>query len=443
MPQGSHISSADSNSSIPQDVSLASVASASATQDGSETSDPPPLRVSIDDSRPPSDLNKAVPPPPPPDSDSDDELHDLYMPGLIVPTMFLPIPNTDPLTTLLSKYVSEPHIRPPRDLSGDWHHADLHTLVMTNSWRAIAKMARDRIVSTNPGEVNLILSLWYLRLSSLSRLRLFNQTAAECNNLFAVLSTIDPPQLRAHVFDKVLPFELEVMRARCVYWAGDHMGYLDTLSALLRRCKLNARKAADDSEASMWKERGARMCLIIASQLVEMKDFAAATSLLESLCASSPSAQLHSAIARIYLQGGHIAMASRHISIVEANPDAEPALKYTNASILAAANGDWDKVSKYTRQVLESDSDNVVAINNLAVALLSQGKLREGIEVLETALVASPSAVTVAEPFLFNISTLYELRSALALNKKRSLLIEVAKWSGDGLKTTCLKMSSS
>jgi trafficking protein particle complex subunit 12 len=99
----------------------------------------------------------------------------------------------------------------------------------------------------------------------------------------------------------------------------------------------------------------------------------------------------------------------------------------------------------------------------LAVALLGQGKLKDGIEVLETALEASPSTLAMAEPFLFNLcefafflfwlktltlsvfcskATLYELRSSIAADKKRELLIEVAKWSGDGLRTTCLKMPS-
>lgn len=97
---------------------------------------------------------------------------------------------------------------------------------------------------------------------------------------------------------------------------------------------------------------------------------------------------------------------------------------------------------------------------------------------LEAALQASPATLTMAEPFLFNLcafpflsfsfysvylhhaqirciliscnlnsglpfdltATLYELRSAVAADKKRNLLIEVAKWSGDGLRTTCLKM---
>ena len=38
-------------------------------------------------------------------------------------------------------------------------------------------------------------------------------------------------------------------------------------------------------------------------------------------------------------------------------------------------------------------------MNNLSVALLSQGKVQEGIKVLEDALAASPSSVVVAEPF--------------------------------------------
>jgi hypothetical protein len=39
-------------------------------------------------------VNKEVPPPPPPDSDEDsDDAPDLYLPGLVLPAMFLPIPN--------------------------------------------------------------------------------------------------------------------------------------------------------------------------------------------------------------------------------------------------------------------------------------------------------------------------------------------------------------
>lgn len=85
---------------------------------------------------------------------------------------------------------------------------------------------------------------------------------------------MEPPSARAHLFDRVLPFELEVMHARLKYWAGDHMGYLDVLYALLKKCKLKAKASKaerDDASLSMWLERAARMCLIIASQMIEMK----------------------------------------------------------------------------------------------------------------------------------------------------------------------------
>ena len=167
-------------------------------------------------------------------------------------------------------------------------------------------MARDRLVVADPSDVNLILEvsfsllnlifsshfqLWHLRLSCLARLRLFNQTSAECTNLFSVLTSIEPPESRAYVFDRVLPFELEVMHTRLKYWAGDHMGYLDALAALLKKCRSKCRVSArapgvtDESVVPMWKERGARVALIIATQMVEMKvcNSSSRLSLLESI----------------------------------------------------------------------------------------------------------------------------------------------------------------
>jgi len=195
---------------------------------------------------------------------------------------------------------------------------------MTNSWRALAQMARDRIVTTNPEELNLILGvslsplyplvgvcaltvliiqLWYLRLSSIARLRLYNQTSAELTNLFTVLNGVAPLSAREWLFDRLLPFELEVMYARVKYWAGDHMGYLDALNALLKKCRGKARAAkGDEAIRAMWRERGARVCLIMASQLVEMKvrlfrrftDFRMLKSMLLGFCGScSPPRAAH------------------------------------------------------------------------------------------------------------------------------------------------------
>ncbi|KAI0741612.1 hypothetical protein C8Q80DRAFT_1110193 [Daedaleopsis nitida] len=408
-----------------------------------------PPQAAIPTPRSPN-FNKSVPPTPtlPSEDEDEDDVPELYLPGLTLPTMFLPIPNTDALTILLTKYIPAEK-RPPRDLFGDYARfgGEIHPLVMTNSWRAVAKQARDRIVEADPEDVPFILSLWYLRLSSLARMRLFNQTVAECTNLFTVLHAIEPPETQAYLFDRVMPFELEVLYAKLKYWAGDHMGYLDALTALLQRCKSKARAAkADQAASAMWTERGSRVCLIVASQLIEMKDFAAAAGVLEPLCVQNgniTSPALRSAVARVYLQGGYVVMAAKHFAAVAEDPAADPVQKTMNAALYASAEGDWPRATSELQKTLAADPENFVAINNLAVALLNQGRLREGIEVLEDALRASPATIITAEPFLFNLSTLYELRSSSGADKKRELLVEVAKWAGDGLRTTCLKMPTS
>ncbi|KAJ7879904.1 hypothetical protein B0H14DRAFT_2707812 [Mycena olivaceomarginata] len=326
--------------------------------------------------------NKDVPPPPQSDSDEEDS-PELYLPGLCIPTMFLPIPNTDPLTTLLNKYIHPPDKRPVRDLTGEWQRSDFHTLVMSNSWRALARMARDRI----------------------------------CTNLFSLLNAIEPTST-AHGSSNAFSRSSwkSCMRASST-GRGDHMAYIDALYALLRKCKVRSRRARGESTAvAMWKERGARICLIIASQFMEMKVRFCWKPLCDQGDASSPA--LRSA-------SGNLGMAAHHFKLVSADPDAAPPLKAMNAALLTAAEGDWAQASEIHASIIAKDPDNYVAVNNLCVALLSQGKLKEGIESV------------IAEPFLFNLSTLYELRSATAIENKRQPAHRVAQWSGDGLKTTC------
>ncbi|KAF8498609.1 hypothetical protein F5888DRAFT_1690439 [Russula emetica] len=357
-----------------------------------------------------------------------------------MPTMFLPIPNTDPLTTLLTKYISNPERRPQRDLTGEWTKTDFHTLIMTNSWRALARMARDRIVQADPEDLTLVLNLWSLRLSSLARLRLFNQASAEATNLSNALGSISPPSARTHVLEQILPFELDVIYARVKYWAGDAQGYTDALGSLLRRCRRRARIARLDADRQMWIERAARVGLIAASQFIEIK-VSTKVNLLPPNNNKNRNQlttnELRSALGRVYLQAGQLDQAEAHFAAMMRRRRRGKTL---NAAFLASARGDWDMAGKLLRGLVEQDEANYAAVNNLAVALLGQGKLKEGIEVLETALESSPSTLAMAEPFLFNLSTLYELRSSIAADKKRDLLIEVAKWCGDGLRTSCLKM---
>ncbi|KAG6919519.1 hypothetical protein DXG01_005109 [Tephrocybe rancida] len=356
----------DADDAVPTGQSNATLtpSEVSLTLPASTTPKPPTTHAT---DLPSPNLNKDVPPPPTDSETDEEEAPDLYLPGLLLPTMFLPIPNTDPLTILLTKYIYPPEKRPARDVTGDWQRNDFHTLVMTNSWRALARMAHDRLVTANPEDLTLILGLWYLRLACLARLRLFNQTSAECTNLFVVLNAIEPLDAREWVFSRILPFELEVMHARVKYWAGDHMGHLDALNALLRKCRLKARQEkANPVTVSMWKERGARVCLIIASQLVEMKDYRAATKLLEPLSeqGETSTAALRSSIGRVYLQSGEIKTAAKHFEIVSADTTAGQDLKDMNAGLLACAEGDWASASRLFEESIARDATNFVVKEN-------------------------------------------------------------------------------
>ena len=143
-------------------------------------------------------------------------------------------------------------------------------------------------------------------------------------------------------------------------------------------------------------------------------------------------------------------------------------LKTNNKILLGAAKGEWTAIEAQAEALIAVESEyqsqtgeEVVVsksscctqlehllrcifllktANNLAVSLLAQGKVKKAIATLEQTLNATPTACTSTEPFLFNLSTLYELRAGLAAHRKRELLVETAKWSGDGVRVACLKM---
>ena len=70
-------------------------------------------------------------------------------------------------------------------------------------------------------------------------------------------------------------------------------------------------------------------------------------------------------------------MAAKHLAAVADDPTADPMQKAMNAALFASAEGDWARAETELRRVLAADGENFVAVNNLAVALLNQGKLKE------------------------------------------------------------------
>lgn len=108
-------------------------------------------------------------------------------------------------------------------------------------------------------------------------MRLYNQATVECANLWAALESqsSDNSELRDYIFGTLVPFELLVFRARTTYYVKDAYEYLDQLAALRKTCVNNALNAAKakmpNDHVEVWKERGSRIGLLVASQLLEMQ----------------------------------------------------------------------------------------------------------------------------------------------------------------------------
>jgi len=153
-----------------------------------------------------------------------------------------------------------------------------------------------------------------------------------------------------------------------------------------------------------------------------------------------PSPALLSAVARIYLDSGDTDSAAALFTRTEADPTCDETTKEVNRALLASARLDWNTAVENLRRAIQREPDNALVANNLSVVLLSIGNLQEGIQYMEAAIKTSPSIVGNVEPFLFNLVTLYELRTANNFDKKCDLLLEIAKWAGDGLRANCLKL---
>ena len=108
-------------------------------------------------------------------------------------------------------------------------------------------------------------------------------------------------------------------------------------------------------------------------------------------------------------------------------------------SALSIANGDYEAALTSLKKALQIRPDNGAMVNNVAVCYLYLGRLKEGLAFLEAKVTEDPGAFLQETPAL-NLSTLYELESTYAGQKKRALLDLVSRYKGDGINPACLKL---
>ncbi|KAF9920742.1 Trafficking protein particle complex subunit 12 [Linnemannia zychae] len=394
-------------------------------------------------------------------------------------TMFHELIMTDAMNDLLIKHIPADQ-RELRDRNGlteaEQRQASrseiLHELTINNSWRAMARYTRSQILMTPSDHILELINLWYARLFALVKLGQYEMAQAELDQL----GDLHGPQYRFENYAPdsfaiqgvqsieysnsdgirrgcMVPFEMFVLKARLQGFLGDTYEAIDQLYALIMRskkfeaiCQVN-----DDSVGiKQWRDIAGQLHLMVLNYLVELKDYPAATKYARDMLKKySKDINLRSGLGRLYLQLGDLVRAEDVFNEVESIVkirQSEPEYAHLrlqlimNRALLSVAQGHWLAGKAAFEEVLVQEPENLVAINNLAVCELYAGQLNEAIPRMEKLMFDYPTSAGTSEPLVFNMATLYELRTEGSFRKKQQVMAEVSKWAGDQFNVAMFKI---
>ncbi|KAF9586025.1 Trafficking protein particle complex subunit 12 [Lunasporangiospora selenospora] len=381
---------------------------------------------------------------------------------------------TDSLNELMVRHIPAEHrvIRDWNALTAVEHSSTsreeiLRELTVNNAWRAMARYTRSQILSTPSERIVDLVNLWYARLLALTKLGQYEMAQAELDQLGDLRGSCYryetyPPQFFADSNEaelipgistsedekkrgSIVPFELFVLKARLQGLLGYIEEAIDQLYDLIIYCKKNeaaCQKSGDKIGARQWQDITGQLHLMVLNYLVELKDYPAATRHARDLAQRyKHDINFHSGLGRLYLQLGDLECAERVFKKVESLVQGQAAdspefrhlqLQLTmNRALLAVTQGQWQDAKTAFEEVLTQEPENLAAANNLAACELYAGKLNDAIPRLEGLMFAYPKSAGTSGPLVFNLATLYELRTEGSMNQKQRMVIEVSKWAGD------------
>ncbi|KAG0021847.1 Trafficking protein particle complex subunit 12 [Podila clonocystis] len=375
--------------------------------------------------------------------------------------MFHDITMSDSLNDLMVK-----HIPAEQRVLRDWNALTeaemrqgsraetLHELTINNSWRALTRYTRAQIVSTPPDQILDLINLWYARLLALVKLGQYEMAQAELDQL----GNLRGPQYRFESYPpdmfttgygheggprkgSIVPFELFVLKARLQGYLGDIYEAIDQLYDLIMRCKkfeAVCRVGGDAAGVHQWQDLTGQLHLLVLNYLVELKDFPSATKHARDLAVRYPhDINFHSGLGRLYLQLGDLDQAEKVFKNVEDMVKKHPEHSHfklqliMNKALLSVTQGHWQVAKSAFEEVLVYEPENLAATNNLAVCELYAGQVDGSILRLEKLMFAYPTSAGASEPLVFNMATLFELRTEGSLQRKQQMMLEVSKWAGD------------
>jgi len=363
----------------------------------------------------------------------------------------------------------------------------IQKLMKNGSWRAVLKLVDKCMKKINYPHEKFQLKL--CKILALIKTRSIKSASDELDSIGDFESKENSYEKYANLYPKLrgsmVPFSLRVIKAELPYYLKAAVS-LDPLYELLSLCRkeishfsTNEKREktilfknidlADslsplpapstsflfsilDSEEvfsrtyeetlSIWIEREIRIIYIIATHLIQEKEFPSAILLLQEILQKNPNDPvLLSSLGRINLQYGNVKSASAFFKQVESLISEKEPLFYMNRGYLALSMDQYTVAIDNFQLALDLDPNNIAACNNKAISLLYTCELGKAITVLEELIKKDPEK-NLNETVVFNLCTLYDLKSDSSTEKKRNLMNLVAKFGSDSFDLSVLKLNS-
>ena len=186
---------------------------------------------------------------------------------------------------------------------------------------------------------------------------------------------------------------------------------LYALASEVRSHLFEAKAESDQSAVTAWSERLSDLGLRIADTLVEVGELEAAARHLDTLSGISQDV-INSRQALLSMRIGDLSSAESSLNAMSPGVSKE-----IHQALLQTTEGDFAKAVEAWRKLAEQHPDNELLGQNLSACLLYTGHITEARSILESVVKDTPAFPTL----LFNLSTVYELCTNRAVERKTGL----------------------
>jgi tetratricopeptide (TPR) repeat protein len=291
--------------------------------------------------------------------------------------------------------------------------APLENLIQAGHFRRAAETALIDLLSSSAGDANRIFKLLYTRLACLVVISRPELAADEAVPLTEFLNRNTPD---AKDILPLIPWELRLLlvRLQSIAASDDGRRAIMSLYALASevRSHLSDAKAENDQTAvQAWSDRLSDLGLRVADTLVEAGELETAARHLNTL-SGMPADVINSRKALLSMRTGDLSSAEEPLD--EMTPGLS---KEIHQALLQTTEGDFTKAVEAWRALAEQHPDNELLGQNLSACLLYTGHIAEARSILEGIVRDTPAFPAL----LFNLSTVYELCTNRAVERKTGL----------------------